>query len=74
VVKSFKLDIVVFTLIDNFQYQHISLSWFVLKILLIEIKDLWFMVFYATFNNISVNILRRSVLLVEETEVPGENH
>ena len=29
------------------------------------------MVFYATFNNISV-ILWRSVLLVEETEVPGE--
>ena len=29
------------------------------------------MVFNATFNNISV-ILWRSVLLVEETEVPGE--
>jgi hypothetical protein len=27
----------------------------------------------ATFNNISV-ISWRSVLLVEETEVPGENH
>ena len=27
----------------------------------------------ATFNNISV-IWRRSVLLVEETGVPGENH
>jgi hypothetical protein len=34
---------------------------------------LWFMVFNATFNNISV-ILWRSILLVEETEVPGENH
>ena len=34
---------------------------------------LWFMVFYATFNNISV-ISWRSVLLVEETGVPGENH
>jgi hypothetical protein len=33
----------------------------------------WFMVFNATFNNISV-ILWRSVLLVEETGVPGENH
>jgi hypothetical protein len=35
----------------------------------------WFgsMVFNATFNNISV-ISWRSVLLVEETEVPGENH
>jgi hypothetical protein len=33
----------------------------------------WFMVFNATFNNISV-ISWRSVLLVKETEVPGENH
>jgi hypothetical protein len=32
----------------------------------------WFMVFNATFNNISV-ILWLSVLLVEETGVPGEN-
>ena len=31
------------------------------------------MVFNATFNNISV-ILWRSVLLVEETGGPGENH
>ena len=31
------------------------------------------MLFNATFNNISV-ILWRSVLLVEETGVPGENH
>jgi len=31
------------------------------------------MVFNATFNNISV-ILWRSVLLVEETGRPGENH
>jgi hypothetical protein len=31
------------------------------------------MVFNATFNNISV-ILWRSVLLVEETGEPGENH
>jgi hypothetical protein len=31
----------------------------------------WFMVFNATFNNISV-ISWRSVLLVEETRVPGE--
>jgi hypothetical protein len=31
------------------------------------------MVFNAIFNSISV-ILRRSVLLVEETGVPGENH
>jgi len=33
---------------------------------------LWFMVFNATFNNISV-IPWLSVLLVEETGVPGEN-
>ena len=32
-----------------------------------------FVVFNATFNNISV-ISWRSVSLVEETEVPGENH
>jgi hypothetical protein len=32
-----------------------------------------FMVFNATFNNIAV-ISWRSVLLVEETDVPGENH
>ena len=33
----------------------------------------WFMVFNVTFNNIPV-ISWRSVLLVEETGVPGENH
>jgi hypothetical protein len=33
----------------------------------------WFVVFNATFNNISA-ISWRSVLWVEETEVPGENH
>ena len=33
---------------------------------------LWIMVFNATFNNIS-GISWRSVLLVEETRVPGEN-
>ena len=32
-----------------------------------------FMVFNAIFNNISV-MSRQSVLLVEETRVPGENH
>jgi hypothetical protein len=35
--------------------------------------DGWFMVLNATFNNISV-ISWQSVLLVEETRVPGENH
>jgi hypothetical protein len=33
----------------------------------------WVMVFNTTFNNISV-ISCPSVLLVEKTEVPGENH
>jgi hypothetical protein len=33
----------------------------------------WFIIFNATFNNISV-ISWQSVLLVEETGVPGENH
>jgi len=33
----------------------------------------WFMVFNATFNNISA-ISCWSVLLVEETGLPGENH
>jgi hypothetical protein len=33
----------------------------------------FFFVLNATFNNISV-ILWQSVLLVEETGVPGENH
>ena len=34
---------------------------------------LWFMMFNATFNNISV-ILCRLILLVEEIGVPGVNH
>ena len=42
-----------------------------------QLHDLKFrvkvMVFNATFNNISV-ISWRSVLLVEETGIPGENH
>jgi hypothetical protein len=33
----------------------------------------WFVVYNATFNNISA-IPWRSVLLVEETGVPGESH
>jgi hypothetical protein len=35
--------------------------------------DGWFIVFNATFINIS-DISWRSVLLVEETGVPGESH
>ena len=37
------------------------------------IELVWFMVFKATFSNSSV-MSWRSVLLVEETGVPGENH
>jgi len=37
------------------------------------VRPLGFMLFNVTFNNISV-ILWRSVLLVEETRVPEENH
>ena len=36
-------------------------------------KSVRVMVFHTTFNNISV-LSRQSVLLVEETGVPGENH
>jgi len=41
----------------------------------LDFDRVWFglMMFNATFNNISV-ILWRSVLLVEETRVPGESH
>ena len=38
-----------------------------------EMGLVWFMAFNANFNNISV-ISWRTVLLVEETGVPGENH
>ena len=41
--------------------------------LLIGLVLVGFMVFNATFNNISA-ISRLSFLLVEETGVPGENH
>ena len=44
-----------------------------LQLFLAETVMVWFMVFNATFNNISV-ISWRSVLLVEETGVPEENH
>jgi len=43
------------------------------SLIILDDKMVWFMVFKATFNNISV-ISWQSVLLVEETEVPGENH
>ena len=43
----------------------------VCSLLLLLIGLVWFMVFYATFNNISV-MLWWSILFVEETRVPGE--
>jgi hypothetical protein len=45
------------------------------KVSLVKSVCVWFrfMVFNATFSNISV-ISWWSVLLMEETEVPGENH
>jgi len=43
------------------------------KILQLPVNMVWFMVFKATFNNISV-ISWRSVLLEEVTRVPEENH
>jgi hypothetical protein len=54
------------------------MSWFVQNALIYRIFGSWFqreiiMVFNATFNNISA-ISWRSVLLVEETAVPRENH
>ena len=42
-------------------------------ILIVNIHVYIFIVFNSTFNNISV-ISWQSVLLVEETRVPGENH
>jgi hypothetical protein len=44
----------------------VDVSWFILLFV-------WSMIFNATFNTISV-ISWRSVILVEETRVPGENH
>ena len=43
------------------------------SVLFFTIGLVWLIVFNATFNNISV-ISWWSVLLVEETRVPGENH
>ncbi len=44
------------------------------KIMMLECRGInCFMVFNAIFNNISVSSWR-SVLMVEETGMPGENH
>ena len=52
---------------ENLNDKHDILS---LTVIPNNVFFLWFMVFNATFNNISV-IMWRSVLLVKET---GENH
>jgi hypothetical protein len=43
------------------------------EVLLIEVMGSWYVTSLSTLNNISV-ITRRSVLLVGETGVHGENH
>ena len=54
---------------------HWGEKWLFVLLILVELLTVygWLMVFNATFNNMSV-ISWRSVLLVEETRVPGENH
>jgi hypothetical protein len=52
--------------------ENVKITENILSIYTTDFMD-WFMVFNATFNNISV-ILWWSVLLVEETGVPRENH
>ena len=53
--------------------QHVSIMMFGNFTLLLRFGLIWLMVLNATFNNISV-ISCQSVLLVEETGIPGENH
>ena len=53
--------------------QNTTLLIYIQKNNCIKWLDGWFMMLNDTFNNISV-ISWRSVLLVEETGVPGENH
>jgi hypothetical protein len=59
----------------QFMYGKLTISLIVMKFkqMVHSTIRFWFFVFNATFNNISV-ISRRSVLLVEEIGVPGENH
>ena len=71
--------------IVSLKYQNISQYWYIIKVyvifhlkivlkIVVKIRArLRVMVFNATFNNISV-VSWRSVFLIEETGVPGENH
>jgi len=66
---------------SKYQFTPLSMmrTWTLISYILsgkeLTIPTVWFgfMMFNTTFNNISV-ISWRSVLLVEETRVPGENH
>ena len=50
-------------------------AYFIFFYMLNILIGLGLMVFNITFNNISVNVISwQSVLLVEESRVPGENH
>ena len=53
----------------NYMYIHVVPTYIYLQ----DYIGIDFMMFNATFNNISI-ISRRSVLLMEETVGPGENH
>ena len=68
------------TRIPGENHQPVAIHWQTLSQCCIEYTSpwtvgwlVWFMVFNATFNNISV-IPWQSVLLVEENGVPRENH
>ena len=62
---------VICKLIEEEEECLVGKKWLRFDLLIIIGLVLW--CFYATFNNISV-ISWWSVLLVEETRVPGENH
>jgi hypothetical protein len=58
---------------DHHNFDHRILFWLIL--IYLEKSILYsVMVFKASFNTISVNIVARSVILVEETGVLAENH
>ena len=62
------------SLVDEHQYNiHLNVYASLFLVQDIKVGLVWFMVFNATFNDISV-ISWQSVLLVEETGVPRENH
>ena len=62
--EDLKINLFTMLIRHTYQFNHINT---------VILTGLHVMVFNATFNNISV-ISSQSVLLVEETGVPGENH